>query len=361
MSSETTIPVETREIRAPGPGPEQESLRVAYLELLKLTLCDLAGAGTVSIGRTKSGRPFTRELAGEQLKLRSAGLDWPLTGLTMIGLSRLDDLQACVESVVRDDVPGDLIEAGAWRGGAAILIRATLDSLGAGDRSVWVADSFAGFPVPDTEGYPVDSERDLHTIDFMAVPLEEVRAHFARFGLEEGVRFVPGLFQETLPRLRGRRWSLVRLDGDTYESTWVALSSLYPGLAAGGYLLVDDYKLIEECRRAVDDFRREHGISEPLEEVDWNSVRWRREDEPEAAAPAFEPPAAVNGASRTVPRQPAERIPTLREIKLESELRKLRASDGEGAGGRGRTSRLRALAGRGRRALARRLRGRARG
>ena len=73
MPSETTIPIATREVRAVGPGPDSESLRVAYLELLKLTLCDLAGAGTVSVGRTQSGRPFTRELAGEDLKLRSGG------------------------------------------------------------------------------------------------------------------------------------------------------------------------------------------------------------------------------------------------------------------------------------------------
>ena len=64
------------------------------------------------------------------------GADWPFSGLTMVGLKRLDDLQACVESVVADGVEGDVIEAGAWRGGASILARATLDSLGADDRLV---------------------------------------------------------------------------------------------------------------------------------------------------------------------------------------------------------------------------------
>ena len=56
-----------------------------------------------------------------------------------------------------------------------------------------------------------------------------MRGHFARFGLEQGVEFVEGFFDETLPTLRGRRWSVVRLDGDTYEATWVGLESLYPG------------------------------------------------------------------------------------------------------------------------------------
>src|SRR5687768_4840072 len=95
----------------PGPGPDAESLRLAYLGLLKLALCDLVGSSTTSVTRLLDGNVASRELSGEDLQLRSAGLDWPLHGLTMVGLNRLDDLQACVESVVRDGVEGDLIEA----------------------------------------------------------------------------------------------------------------------------------------------------------------------------------------------------------------------------------------------------------
>jgi O-methyltransferase len=323
MASETSIPVETREIRAPGPGADADALRTAYLELLKLSLCDLVGARTMSVGRTGSGRVFMRELSGELLKLRAGGLDWPLTGLSMVGLRRLDDLQACVETVVADGVQGDLIEAGAWRGGASILVRATLDSLGATDRRLHVADSFGGFPPPDTENFPVDAERDLHNVDFLAVGLEEVKGHFSRLGLSEGVEFVPGLFQETMPGLTGRRWSLVRLDGDTYESTWVTLEALYPGLSDGGFLLIDDYKLIEECRRAVDDFREQHGIDEQIEEVDWNGVRWRRTSGgPAPAAGATSPPTRRH--EPPPPRAERDPIPTLDHIKLEAELGRVR-------------------------------------
>ncbi len=87
---------------ASGPGPEAESSRTAYLDLLKLSLCDLAGWGSTSIGRTQGGGTFAREIEGEGLAIRSAGMDWPLHGLTMVGLGRLDDLQRCVESVVAE-------------------------------------------------------------------------------------------------------------------------------------------------------------------------------------------------------------------------------------------------------------------
>jgi O-methyltransferase len=317
----------TREIRAAGARPGVDALRTAYLELLKLCLCDLAGEGTTSVDSTKDGRLFLRELKGEQLRLRMTGMDWPLHGLTMVGLDRLDDLQACVESVVAEGVDGDLVEAGSWRGGASILMRATLDSLGADERTVWVADSFEGFPVADAPELREGDE--MHGLEFLSVPLEQAKGYFARFGCENGVRFVPGFFQETMPELRGRRWSIVRLDGDTYEATWVTLETLYPGLSAGGHLIVDDYGALEVCRQAVDDFRRERGITEPLEEVDWTCVRWRKEadDAPEAAgAPEAKPQREAEGSVSRHGVQPRTyaRIPTRRELELERELTALR-------------------------------------
>ena len=74
---------------------------------------------------------YHRALSEEETPLRAMGSDWPFGALTMIGLKRLDDLQECIESVVADGVQGDVIEAGVWRGGASILARATLDTLGA--------------------------------------------------------------------------------------------------------------------------------------------------------------------------------------------------------------------------------------
>ena len=321
-----------REISALRPRPGEDNLRAAYLELLKLCLCDLAGARTLSVHRTGNTRRFdspvfSRELDPEELPLRAMGGDWPFSGMTMVGLSRLDDLQACVESVVADQVEGDVIEAGTWRGGASILARATLDSLGADERTVWVADSFEGLPAPDLDAFPEDKELDLSRIDFLAVPPEEVRSHFARFGCEHGIELVEGLFDETLPSLRERRWAVVRLDGDTYEATWVGLESLYPGLSAGGYLIVDDYVLLEECRRAVDEYRSQHGITEPIEKVDWTGIRWRRESEPVPTATSEGPVRRTGreqGSTSPEKRRARPAIPTRRELELERELADLR-------------------------------------
>lgn len=311
-----------REPRAATPGPDREALRRSYLDLLKLSLCDLTGTTTVSVGPTPDGSVVARELSGEQRRVRAVGLDWPLQGVSMAGLRRLDDLQDCVDSITRDAVEGDLIEAGTWRGGATILMRAALDTAEEErERTVWVADSFQGFPEAEAEA-PEEMELAtyLRAFEFLSVPLEEVRGNFARFGVEDGVRFVPGFFKDTLHELTDRAWALVRLDGDTYEATRVALECLYPGLAPGGYLIVDDYA-IEECSRAVHEYRDEHGITEPIEEVDWTCVRWRRG---EAEEPAPHSGGAEEQQTVDIPPAPSPRVPSVREVELTFENRGLR-------------------------------------
>jgi O-methyltransferase len=315
-----------RRARASGPGPGAEALRRAYLDLLKLCLCDLTSTTTVSVAPTPEGSAIARELRGEEMRVRAVGLDWPLQGMSMSGLRRLDDLQACIDSVVHDGVEGDFIEAGAWRGGATLLMRAALDSLGDRERTVWVADSFEGFPDREEQnGDPAGVNAQLKAYDFLAVPVQEVRDNFARFGLDDGVRFVTGFFEDTLPRLTGRRWGIVRLDGDSYEATRVALESLYPGLSPGGYLIVDDYGAVDECRRAVDEFRHGHGIGEPLDAVDWTCVRWRRgSDNPSDELRAVPPPAEEPGEAPAA-RSRSLSVPTVREVELAYEVEQLRA------------------------------------
>jgi O-methyltransferase len=315
-----------REPRAARPAPDAESLRKAYLDVLKLSLCDLGGTATFSVWKDEDGTVMSRELTGDDLRIRAVGVDWPLHGLTMSGLARLDDLQACVEGVVSEGVEGDIIEAGAWRGGASILARATLDSLGVRGRTVWVADSFEGFPAPDDEN--PDPTR-LAEIEFLAVGLDEVVANFARYVGDDGVRFVPGFFEETMVGLADQRWSIVRLDGDTYEATSTVLEALYPGLSVGGYLIVDDYGALAECRRAVDEFRARYGIDEPLEEVDWTCYRWRRTSEAPIAREEHDARSITTngrGPRRAMSRHEDVRIPTFQELQLE---RAWHAAEGE--------------------------------
>lgn len=239
-----------------------------YLDLLKRCLTGFIREDQ-GLWPESEPHPFDRQT-------RSEGRDWPIVAETMIGRTRLDSLQACIVDVLRRDVPGDLIETGVWRGGGTIFMRAVLEAYGDTQRVVWVADSFSGVPKPDIESFPADSGDELWTYDQLAVPLEEVRRNFERYGLlDEQVRFLPGWFRDTLPVAPIRRLSILRLDGDLYESTIVALRSLYPKLSRGGYVIVDDYAL-EGCRAAVHDFRADNQITEEIRSIDWTGVYWTR-------------------------------------------------------------------------------------
>jgi hypothetical protein len=251
------------------------SLRERYLELLKLTLTGMSEAQPTFARFPKNGGMQVRPQ--QNVDARIEGRDFPANGLTMVGVKRLDNVQACIETVLTEGVPGDVIEAGVWRGGTSMFMRAVLNAHDASDRTVFVADSFEGLPPPDAERFPADASSKLHEFDFLSVPLEAVQEHFRRFGLlDDQVRFVKGWFRDTMPALSGNTWSVIRMDGDMYESTMNILENLYPGLSPGGYLIVDDYNALASCRRAVSDYRSAHGIEDEIHEIDWTGAYWRK-------------------------------------------------------------------------------------
>jgi O-methyltransferase len=208
---------------------------------------------------------------------RDLGLDWPAEAETMIGMQRLTSLQHCVETVLADDIPGDLVECGVWRGGACILMRAVLAAYGDETRCVWLADSFAGVPRPDLANYKADKGIRIDLLaSILAVSEAEVRTNFQRYGLlDDQVRFLPGWFKDTLHDAPIDRIAVLRLDGDLYESTIQALDALYPRLSPGGFCIIDDYA-VKACRQAVSDYRAKHGVSAEIVDIDGIGVLWRK-------------------------------------------------------------------------------------
>lgn len=195
---------------------------------------------------------------------------------TMVGRKRLDNITYCLDFVRNDQIPGDLIETGVWRGGASILMRGYLAAWEINDRKVWVADSFEGLPVPslpEDEGWDFSVDK----VPILAVSLEEVQENFRRYNLlDNQVKFLKGWFRDTLPHASIDRLAVLRLDGDLYESTIDALNALYHKVSPGGFIIVDDYGDFEPCRRAITEFREIHRITKPIETIDWAGAFWRK-------------------------------------------------------------------------------------
>jgi O-methyltransferase len=208
--------------------------------------------------------------------LREVGKDWPANAETMIGLKRLDNIQFCLTDIINKKVPGDVIETGVWRGGATIFMRAILQVYNVHNRTVWVADSFKGLPKTTDESHKQDIIDRLWSFHQLRISKKEVQNNFAKYGLlDDKVKFLEGWFKDTLPKAPIKKLSMIRLDGDMYDSTMDALNALYPKLSKGGYVIVDDFCL-QSCRDAIKDFRAEHKIKDPLVRIDWASVYWQK-------------------------------------------------------------------------------------
>jgi O-methyltransferase len=216
-------------------------------------------------------------------RTQSEGRGYSRGAHTMIGLKRLANIEECVATLIKENIPGDFIETGAWRGGSTIFMRGLLWAHEVSDRTVWVADSFAGLPKPDPK-HAADSGAYWHEYEDLAVSLEEVQENFKSYNLlDSQVRFLKGWFSDTLPTAPIEKLAILRLDGDMYGSTMDALNALYHKLEVGGFLIVDDYN-VPACQKAILDFRQKHGITEQVQEIDWAGVYWRKE-KPTTAAP----------------------------------------------------------------------------
>jgi O-methyltransferase len=185
---------------------------------------------------------------------------------TMTSVERLYALYKTVEYLVRNDIPGDFVECGVWRGGSVMMMALALQKFGGTGRRIRCFDTFEGMPTPgdvdirhDTGERAADimavTERDEDAVIWALAPLEQVQRNIAATGYPADlVTYHKGKVEETLPGEAPERIALLRLDTDWYESTKHELVHLYPRLVAGGVLIVDDYGYWRGSRDATDEY-----------------------------------------------------------------------------------------------------------
>jgi hypothetical protein len=260
-----------------------------YIDLVKrcvlnLPYVDVEINPIQPFGRLRSATLGLFRKAGIQLahlrrgdyRRRVEGIDFSDVAHSMLSLKRLDNVQHCMETVLREGIPGDFIETGVMRGGTVVLMRAILKVHGVTDRTVWAADSFEGLPAPNIEKYPDDASAEWHLRPLTEVGVHFVQRNIDRYGLlDDQVQFIKGWFRDTLATAPVDRLAVLRLDGDLYESTMDAIVPLYPKLSVGGFLIVDDYNL-PACRKAIHEYRDARGIQEEIVPIDNAGVYWRK-------------------------------------------------------------------------------------
>ena len=206
---------------------------------------------------------------------------------TMTGPDRLQALVDAVRHVVATDVPGSFVECGVWQGGSILAIIKTLQELGIDDRDVFLYDTFEGMTEPtEHDVSPVEppallawsqaessGERVFSGLfDPQIFHFEGVRRRVLATGYpEERIHFVQGRVEDTLLERVPDEISILRLDTDWYESTRVEMDVLYPRLARGGVLIIDDWGHWEGARRAVEEYFAEHPPMLFLGRIDYSA------------------------------------------------------------------------------------------
>jgi O-methyltransferase len=185
---------------------------------------------------------------------------------TMTSIERMYALYQATNYVVERDIPGDFVECGVWRGGSVMMMALTLLARGCTDRTIWLYDTFAGMTPPadcdvqqmsGRRAAAILAERPRSTDDpFWGIaPRDVVERNLARTGYPASrFRLIAGDVLQTISAEEPRRVSLLRLDTDWHHSTRHELECLYPRLAAGGVLIVDDYGYWRGARTATDDY-----------------------------------------------------------------------------------------------------------
>lgn len=190
---------------------------------------------------------------------------------TLTNPERILALKNAVEYAVKNDIPGDIVECGVWKGGSMMAAALTLLNLGA-KRRLYLFDTFEGMTTPTSVDRNLFGESQEHSLGGAAVPLEEVKANLRSTGYDERlITYVKGPVEETLPANAPETIAILRLDTDWYESTRHELQHLFPRLSGGGVLIIDDYGHFEGARQATDEFIAATGVPLLLNRIDYSA------------------------------------------------------------------------------------------
>lgn len=170
------------------------------------------------------------------------------------------------------ELPGAIVECGVWKGGMMAGIARLLGA----DRNYYLFDSFEGMPpCQEIDGRWANHWRSqppsAGNLYHWTADISDARKSM-EMALDNDlskVKLIKGWFAETVPENEiDEPIALLRLDGDWYESTMTCLDILFPKVADGGIIIIDDYPNFDGCSRAVHDYLSKNKRTEKICQLD---------------------------------------------------------------------------------------------
>lgn len=198
--------------------------------------------------------------------------------LTLIEKSFFQDVEAIINEISTNNIAGDIVFVGVFKGGAALYLKALFEHYGC-KRKVWLFDSFKGF-----NREQITHEEDIKALELFGTDdyfkqlatVQSVTKLFTAFDLIENTEIVPGFIEETIPKQLIETVACLHIDVDCYEPTLFALENLHEKITPGGWCICDDYFVpLFDCKKAIDDFRSFNNITSSIKKIGKYPAGWR--------------------------------------------------------------------------------------
>jgi len=199
---------------------------------------------------------------------------------TMTSVERLFSLINATRYISQNNILGDFVECGVWKGGSMMATAYSLKNMGELDRNLYLFDTFEGMTPPSNNDITysnleaskllAESSKEDSSSIWCYSPLDEVKINITSTGYNpEKIHLIKGKVEETIPQCIPEKIALLRLDTDWYESTRHELEHLFPRLVHGGVIIIDDYGHWKGCQQATDEYFQKNNIPILLNRIDY--------------------------------------------------------------------------------------------
>ena len=201
---------------------------------------------------------------------------------TATSLERVNALLQSVVYITENNIDGEIVECGVWKGGSCMAVAIKLMELEQKTREIWLYDTFEGMTEPTNHDIEIETGKKgkelLDGIDkntdkynmWAYAPKEVVINNMKKTCYPtDNIKYIAGNVEKTLKERKPKKIALLRLDTDWYESTKAELEELYPHVENGGIIIIDDYGHFEGAKRAVDEYFEKEDNKPLLNRIDY--------------------------------------------------------------------------------------------
>jgi O-methyltransferase/8-demethyl-8-(2,3-dimethoxy-alpha-L-rhamnosyl)tetracenomycin-C 4'-O-methyltransferase len=211
---------------------------------------------------------------------------------SMLSLEGLENIENSTKAILNNNINGDFVECGVWRGGTGIIIKKLLQKYNNSNKQIFLLDSYEGMEnleksnsLEETDKLDELCSNILNDAEkyfgkkLIETNYDEVKNNLKHFGCyDDKIILLKGWFNNEFPFDNINTISLLRLDCDYYYPTKICLEKLYNKISKGGFIILDEYYLeFMGEKNAVDEFRSKNNITSKLIPVDNNIAYWIKE------------------------------------------------------------------------------------